>query len=76
MQKKSDFVAKAWQIGILSTVPFILVGGPLLGFFIGDWLDRKYAWDPYGKLALILLGVAASVREIAQIIKDVLKSDQ
>ena len=71
---KSEFFLRAWQIGILTTVPFILVAGPVVGYLAGNWLDQKYHSDPYGKLVLIILGVAASVRQIVQIIRDVLKT--
>ena len=73
-QSKSEFFAKARQIGILTTVPFILVAGPVVGYLAGNWLDLKYHSDPYGKVVLIVLGLAASVREIVQIIRDVLKT--
>ena len=73
-QSKSEFFVKAWQIGILTTVPFILVAGPVVGYLAGNWLDQKYHSDPYGKVILIVLGLAASVREIIQIIRDVLKT--
>ena len=73
-QGKSEFFLRAWQIGILTTVPFILVAGPVVGYLAGNWLDQKYHSDPYWKLVLIILGVAASVREIVQIIKNVLKT--
>ena len=71
---KSEFFLRAWQIGILTTVPFILVAGPVVGYLAGNWIDQKYHFDPYGKLVLIVLGVGASVRQIVQIIKDVLKT--
>ena len=71
---KSEFFLRAWQIGILTTVPFILVAGPVIGYLAGNWLDQKYHSDPYGKLVLIIFGVAAAVREIVQITRNVLKT--
>ena len=73
-RSKSEFFLKAWQIGILTTVPFILVAGPVVGYLAGNWVDQKYHSDPYGKLVLIVLGVVASVRQIIQIIKNVLET--
>ncbi|MBI2095867.1 MAG: AtpZ/AtpI family protein [Candidatus Omnitrophica bacterium] len=64
------------QVAAISTVPFLLVGGPLVGYFAGNWLDHRYAWDPYGKLFLILFGLAASILEITQIIRRVLNSEK
>ena len=71
---KSEFFQIAWQVGILTTVPFILVAGPLIGYWVGDWFDRRYHSDPYAKAILMLLGLIGSVREIVQIIRRVLKS--
>jgi len=73
-RNKSETGAKAWQIGILTTVPFILVAGPVLGYFAGNWIDQKYHSDPYAKAVLIILGLIASVRQIVQITRDVLKT--
>ena len=73
-QSKSEFFSRAWQIGILTTVPFVLVAGPVLGYLAGNWLDQKYHSDPYAKLVLIILGLGASVREIIQIVRSVLKT--
>lgn len=71
---RSEFLQIAWQVGILTTVPFILVAGPLIGFWAGDWFDRRYHSEPYGKLVLILFGLMGSVREIIRIVARVLKA--
>ena len=65
---------KVWQIGVLTTIPFILVAGPVVGYLAGNWVDQKYHSDPYAKAVLIVLGLIASVREIIQIIRNVLKT--
>lgn len=73
-KNQSEFYLKAWQIGILTTVPFILVTGPVVGYLAGNWIDQKVHSDPYAKAVLIILGLIASVREIIQIIRNVIKS--
>lgn len=35
--------------------------GAILGYFIGAWLDRKYAWNGYGTIVGVMLGVAAGM---------------
>ncbi len=64
------------QVAAASTVPLILVGGPLLGFFFGDWIDHRFLTAPYGKLIFICVGIAASIREIVQIIRKILKFEK
>ena len=38
----------------------ILVG-VALGFVVGNWLDKKYGWTPWGALAGTMLGLAAGM---------------
>jgi len=70
---KSDTFLTIRQVGILSTIPFILVSGPLIGYFAGNWLDHKFGWDPYGKAVLMILGFAAAAREVVRIIREASK---
>lgn len=50
-------------------LPAVLVSGPLAGFLIGAYLDRKFGWDPWGKAALMVLGMISSFRECAAMIR-------
>jgi cyanate permease len=60
---------RARQIGLLTTIPFILLAGPVLGFLAGSWLDRKLGTDPILLTVLLLVGLAASGRETYKIIQ-------
>lgn len=57
------------QLGLLGTIPIILVVGPIVGYFIGGWLDEKLGTEPYLLVVFITLGFIASGREIYGIIK-------
>jgi ATP synthase protein I len=46
-----------------------MVGGPLLGYFAGNWLDKKLGTDPYLMIVLIILGFVASTREVVNLLK-------
>lgn len=63
--KGSDFR----QISLLATVPALLVAGPLVGFFGGQWLDERFATDPYLTIAGVILGFAAAGNEIYGLVK-------
>lgn len=52
----------------------MFVAGPLIGFLAGDWIDRKWGVDPWGKTILCLLGFVASVRQVIQSIKTITKN--
>ena len=43
--------------------------GPLIGYFVGEWLDRKWGTEPYLMVTLIVLGFVASAREVWGLIK-------
>lgn len=57
------------QIGLLTSLPFIMVAGPLVGYFIGEWLDSKLDTAPYLTIVLILMGFISSGREVYKLIK-------
>jgi F0F1-type ATP synthase assembly protein I len=74
-EKKDAFYSQVKQIGALTAVPVILVLGPLVGFFAGDWIDRRFQWYPWATIVLLVLGFVASGREIFRLLKQVLKED-
>lgn len=71
---KSEFFLRARQVGALTAVPMILALGPLIGYFAGSWIDRKFGSHPVGLIVLIILGFAASVRETVRMIREVLQN--
>jgi len=38
-----------------------MLAGVGLGVLVGNWLDRKFGWDPWGLLACTLLGLAGGM---------------
>ncbi|HUU46934.1 MAG TPA: AtpZ/AtpI family protein [Acidobacteriota bacterium] len=56
-------------VGLLTAIPFVLMFGPLIGYFVGEWLDRKWGTEPYLMVTLIVLGFIASGREVWGLIK-------
>ena len=35
--------------------------GVVLGFVVGNWLDNKYGWSPWGVMACTMLGLASGM---------------
>ncbi len=58
------------QLGLLGTIPFLIAVSPLIGFFIGKWLDEKLGTDPIFLIVFIGLGLAAAIKETVKIIKE------
>jgi len=57
------------QIALLTSIPAILLLGPLLGWWFGSYLDRRFGTAPYLMIAFIALGFVASGRETWKLIK-------
>lgn len=64
-KKDNDYA----QIGILAVIPIMVVVAPLVGYFIGNWADGKLGTEPWLMIAGIVLGMAAAVREIINLVK-------
>jgi F0F1-type ATP synthase assembly protein I len=60
----------AWrQIGLLTSIPFILALAPIVGYFLGKFLDQKFRTQPWLSFILLVLGFVAGVRETINIVK-------
>jgi ATP synthase protein I len=57
------------QIGLLSSIPFILALAPIVGFLVGKYLDQKFRTQPWLSIVLLGLGFVAGVRETIRIIQ-------
>lgn len=58
------------MIGVFVMVPFLLGIPPLLGWFIGSWIDAKFGTGPWMMFLWIALGFAAGFREVIRVIKE------
>jgi F0F1-type ATP synthase assembly protein I len=73
MSKEQARLAR--QVGLLTAIPFILLAGPVLGFLVGSWLDRKLGTEPILLIVLLLVGLAASGRETYKLIQMASRED-
>ncbi len=72
--KKDEKPEYLRQVGLLSSIPILMVVGPLVGYFIGGWIDGWAGTDPWFKIILIVLGFVAAGKEIYNIVRRVNKS--
>lgn len=61
--------------GLLSSIPFVLVSGPLAGYLAAEFLKEKFHLNALAALALIALGFICSFIETIRIIRNLLKHD-
>jgi hypothetical protein len=57
------------QAGLLTAIPFVLLVGPALGYFLGSAIDRWWGIPPWGMGAGIVFGLLASARVTIQFIR-------
>ncbi|PJD93358.1 MAG: hypothetical protein CK425_12785 [Parachlamydia sp.] len=57
------------MLAVYLTIPFVLAIPPVLGWFIGEWLDGKLNTKPFLSYALIVLGFIAGFKELFRIIR-------
>lgn len=58
------------QAGLLTSIPFVLLVGPALGYYLGLKLDQRWPVSPWGMFVGIVLGLFASARVTIQLIRD------
>ncbi|MBA3815699.1 MAG: AtpZ/AtpI family protein [Parachlamydiaceae bacterium] len=51
------------------TIPFVQAIPPIIGWFIGRWLDSVFDTAPYLMFILMAIGFIAGFREVYRIIK-------
>ncbi len=57
------------QSSLYAAIPSLMLAAPLVGFFVGRWIDGKLGTAPYLTALGALLGVAAAGVEIYRIVK-------
>lgn len=67
-QKDQSALRKA---SMLMTIPTLLIASPLVGFFLGSVVDRKFGTDPWVSFAGVILGFVAAGRQITIIVRRV-----
>jgi len=57
------------KMGVFISLPFILAIPPIIGWFIGRWLDGRLHTAPYLKYLFLILGILSGARECYRLIK-------
>jgi hypothetical protein len=68
--------ALARNVGAYGAIPIMMVIGPVAGWLGGSWLERRFGFAPWLSLGGLLLGGAASVRQIALLLSRATKSEE
>lgn len=57
------------RVGVLITIPFVLALPPMIGWWVGHWIDNQFNLTPYGAYGLLFLGFFAGARECYRLVK-------
>ena len=71
-RSKSDEDEKYSRIrraGLLTSIPLVLAIAPVIGFFMGDFLDDRLGTEPYLMIVFVVLGFIAGAREVHKLVK-------
>ena len=68
MKKEKDY-NWARQMGLLSTIPFLMAVPPIAGLLIGRFLDKRFNATPVLTIIFLLLGFVAGFREVRNVIR-------
>lgn len=60
---------KNQRFAIFMTLPFMLAVPPILGWFIGKWLDAQFHSASLFRIIFLILGFLAGARECWRLIK-------
>ena len=75
-KRKADFYRWVKIGGLLSFLPFVLVAGPMAGYFLGSYLEKRFGLPAYVSLTLITIGFLASLRETIKIVRLAIKTQE
>ena len=75
MEKKEEY-KRIKLIGYALFIPFILVGGPIVGYFAGSFLQARFYPNIQLALILTLVGLAASTFETIRMIRLMIKTEK
>ncbi len=67
--EKQELYKRIKIAGIISYIPVILATGPLGGYFLGNFLEKKLGLGSYVSIAAIGIGVVVSISEVIRAIR-------
>ena len=71
LQKKNeeDRYQAVRQVGLLTTIPILLAASPIIGFFMGRFIDGKLGTDPVFSIIFVVLGFIAGAIQVTKMVK-------
>ncbi|MFA5096037.1 MAG: AtpZ/AtpI family protein [Candidatus Omnitrophota bacterium] len=71
-----EFYKRIKIAGLISYIPVMLAAPALAGFFLGDYLQRRFNLPFYVLIIFVFLGLIIGIRESIRIIRLVLRIEE
>ena len=68
---KEDLYKGIKIIGFVTFIPFILAAGPLTGYFVGNFLQKRFNLSFYCVIVSVVIGFLVAFTEVVKILKAV-----
>lgn len=75
MQKK-DLYKGIKIVGFVSYIPFILAAGPLSGYFVGTFLQKRFNLASNWVFLVVAFGFLVAITEIVKILKAIARMNK
>lgn len=70
---EKDFYRTIKIAGLASYIPFVLASGPIGGYFLGEYINRRFIPNRYTTSVFALIGLLAGLGETFRIIGVIIK---
>ena len=74
-EQRVELSSRLQQVGLLTSIPFVLLAGPALGYYLGTALDHHWSHTPWGMTLGIILGLLSSARVTIKLIREAQRSN-
>ncbi len=74
--QKEDFYKGVKIAGFITFIPFMLAAGPLSGYFVGTFLQKRFNLSSYVVFAGIAVGFMAGIMEMIRILRIVTRMNK
>ncbi|MBI3323672.1 MAG: AtpZ/AtpI family protein [Candidatus Omnitrophica bacterium] len=64
-----DIGKRLQQAGLLTSIPFVLLAGPAIGYYLGNALDARWPHAPWGIGVGTILGASGSCVQVYRILR-------
>ncbi|MDD5692127.1 MAG: hypothetical protein PHP10_03000 [Candidatus Omnitrophica bacterium] len=74
--RKDDFYKGIKTVGFITFIPFMMAAGPLAGYFVAEFLQKKFNLTSHVVFLGVFLGFVVGIMETIRIIRAVARMNK